>query len=134
MNERPVISLEQFATDHMLRLEKCPTLHEAIRIKGKALRCELGWDNSPALTKVTIAGVVVSYLKWMLTEKLYLNVITSPTFATHSAKFWAKQALDSQRMFFRSCESLARIKRLSYSCPELDYDFTDKTDKKSLLM
>lgn len=124
-------NLDQLALSEILRLEKIPAFQEVFRVKVTSLKDDLGWGDSSPLIKLVINAVALSFLRWIISEQKYANVVTSQSYSLNSAKFWSKQAIDSQKIYLRSCESLARVKRLSKRCPELSNDFTDK---KSLLM
>ncbi|KAF0250402.1 MAG: hypothetical protein FD167_201 [bacterium] len=120
------VGLEELVLDEMLRLEKSPAFKELFRVKVTTLKNDLGRGDSSPLIKLVIDGVALTYLRWVLAEQKYSTAINSQSSSTFVIKYWSKAVLDSQKVFFRACESLARVKRLSKNCPGLKQDLTSE--------
>ena len=104
---------------------------ELLRVKLKALQQDLGWDEASTLVRLMIEAVVMSYLRWCLTEIVYSTNTEGKSVVLVTATFLEKKLAQSQKQYLRACESLARVRRLSLNCPEMSQDFTQN---QSLVM
>jgi len=102
-----------------------PATAEIFAIKLQELKNNLGWAEGSSLVRVLIEAVVLSYARWCITEIKYTNIISQPHSFDQGA-YWGRRLNNAQRAYLRSCETLARVKRLTKNCPELANDFSQQ--------
>ncbi len=93
---------------------------ESIRQGLEELKAELGYDSAPALEKLLIEQVLVTWLRLSLLEK---SAATRPAaLALDFAR--TKEAQDKRvaralRSFTHACTTLARVRKLAQRTPEI---------------
>lgn len=122
---RNLYEISQCSIDNLLDHNGNDTLtSELFRVRLKALKEDLGWNESSTLVRLMIEAVVMSYLRWCLAEMSYSTNCDGTKVTLATAKFLEKKLMQSQKQYLRACEALARVRRLSLNCPEMSQDFT----------
>lgn len=87
----------------------------------QTLKKELGSDEAPLLEQLFIQQAALCWLKLSLLELQYSNVMKQSITLT-LGMYWEKRLSAAQRRFTRSCETLARVRKLSRNTPALQFN------------
>jgi len=103
------------------RLHQGETGRMALKRKLALFRAGLGYDDSTQLERVLIDHVVMCWLRLQEIEWRYQSVIGTddPTRPLYQCEWWERRLGMVQRRFLRSCESLARVRKLARKTPAL---------------
>src|SRR5688572_329229 len=82
------------------------------------LKKDLGSDGAPMLEQLLIQQAALCWLRLNLVELAYSSVMKQSITLTLGL-YWEKRLTVSQRRFTRSCETLARVRKLSRNIPAL---------------
>lgn len=98
-----------------------------IKRSKKQLKKDLGWEESPTLTRIIIDGVALAYFSLCIAQQEYSEFMATPE-AEHSvlALYWEKRLTNAHQQYLRACESLVRVGKMSQACPELRMDFSKR--------
>jgi hypothetical protein len=81
---------------------------ELIRSELKGIRDRLGYEGSPQMERLIIREILVSWV-WVQWNDMQLAESKNGP----SIEFWQRQASQAQKRFLRSCESLAKVRKLT---------------------
>jgi hypothetical protein len=81
---------------------------ELIRSELKGIRDRLGYEESPQMERLIIGEIVVAWV-WVQWNDLQLAKAEKAP----SIEFWQRQVSQAQKRFLRSCESLAKVRKLT---------------------
>jgi hypothetical protein len=84
----------------------------------QVLKKELGSDGAPLLEQLLIQQAALCWLKLTLMELSYSNVMKQSITLTLGV-YWEKRLTAAQKRFARTCETLARVRKLSRITPAL---------------
>lgn len=108
-----------------------PVAVELLRPKLEELKNNLGWENASSLERLVIDSVVLAYMRWTVTELKHTDIV-SQNHSFDRGVYWEKRLNNAQKAYLRACETLARIRKLSRNCLELQDDFT-KQEKEMVM-
>lgn len=82
------------------------------------LRKDLGYEDAPMLEQLLIQHAALSWLKLNLVELHYSHTMKQSITLTLGI-YWEKRLTAAQKRFTRSCETLARVRKLARNTPAL---------------
>jgi hypothetical protein len=85
------------------------------------LKKDLGSEGAPLLEQLLIQQAALCWLKLNLVELGYSNTMKQSITLTLGV-YWEKRLTAAQRRFTRSCETLARVRKLSRNTPALQFN------------
>lgn len=91
----------------------------------QVLKKELGSEEAPLLEQLLIQQAALCWLKLNLVELSY-SVTMKQSITLTLGIYWEKRLSAAQRRFTRSCETLARIRKLSRQTPALQVNIATK--------
>ncbi len=93
---------------------------ESIRQGLEELKAELGYDSAPALEKLLIEQVLVTWLRLSLLEKGAATRHTVGVFEfARPTEAQDKRIAQALRSFTHACTTLARVRKLAQRTPEI---------------
>lgn len=96
---------------------------EILIVQAQNLRDDLGWKDASTLERLAVDIVVMSWMRWACAEIIYANKI-SVNHTLTSGQYWHKKLIADHNAYLRSCEALAKIRKLSRNTKEFMHDFS----------
>jgi hypothetical protein len=96
-------------------------LKECWKQRLQVLKKDLGYNGAPMLEQLLIQQTALCWLKLNLVELAYSNTMKQSITLTLGV-YWEKRLSAAQRRFTRSCETLARVRKLSRNTPALQFN------------
>ena len=96
-------------------------LKECWKHRLQVLKKDLGYDGAPMLEQLLIQQTALCWLKLNLVELSYSNTMKQSITLTLGV-YWEKRLSAAQKRFTRSCETLARVRKLSRNTPALQFN------------
>lgn len=93
-------------------------MRESLKVGQEEQRRELGYENAGAMERALIDHVLLCKLRLEICEYKYTSLQKeSMTFA--KAEYWERKLSATQRRYLRSCETLAKVRKLMRNDPTL---------------
>lgn len=110
---------EEAALATIRKIQATEAIKSSIRAGLNAIKDDLGYQSAPALEKLLIEQVVMSWLRMNLAEYQYTNVVMGESIRLSLVDYWDRQLGAAQRRYLRACETLARVRKLIRRTPAL---------------
>lgn len=89
-----------------------PSMRVSIDVGIRDIKQDMGYEDAPALEKMLIDQVIVSWLQLQKTQVNYESVMRNGT-SIPNAGYWERRLSASHMRYLRACETLARVRKLS---------------------
>ena len=110
---------QQAALATIRKIQATEAIKSSIRAGIVAIKDDLGYQNAPALEKLLIEQVVMSWLRMNLTEYNYTNIMMGESISLPWADYWERRLGAAQWRYLRACETLVRVRKLIRRTPAL---------------
>lgn len=106
--------IEQNLIDHMVSDQ---AVQLAIEKNVEQIRNDLNYYVSPVMERLLIDNIVVAWLRWQWNEYQLVTFMGKGEIRMSVVEFWERRLNAAQRRYLRACETLTRIRRLTFSKP-----------------
>lgn len=89
-----------------------PAVREIVLAEIRRMADNMGYDQAPELEKLLIDGVIQTWLRWQTWEYYYNEISNIEGTSMRQAVFWEKRLTAAHNRYLKSCESLARVRKL----------------------
>ncbi len=121
----PKITFQSLAFGLTFANYSSPLVKEGCRLKMAEIKMGLGYESAPELERLLIDEIAMCWLRIGEAEAMYSQIMSG----THDADkaMYAERRLSAcHARYTRSCESLARVRRLSGIIPAVQVNIAER--------
>lgn len=120
-NPKALATLADLTTINITEMAKGfnnPAFSLIIEKRLPQMKKELGYDSAPAVEKLAIDGIVLTWLRWQQTEYKF-SYNNRQGLSLNQALYWEKSATAAQGRYLKALATYAKIQKLARRDPAL---------------
>lgn len=118
---RRVGNVARSTANHIItRMPGGAAVQESVRVGYLELQKELQQETDTALEHLHIEGLVLCWLEWQYTERVYVLFLTSDSADIGTVEYWDRRVQSAHKRYLRASETLSRIRKMNLTVVQVN--------------